>query len=138
MPERRRVTRVAEYEQTSSSMKSYGHHRGVVHAIEFRPNRFVEVAHEARLLESGEVLLHERSKLVTECRNSASVAADVSKCNARDDAAWTEGDVVDIPTCMLRPCRNRMHPGRQSWYFDKAGRAFVAGPHLRTLKAARL
>jgi hypothetical protein len=119
-------------------MKSYGYHRGVVHAIKFRLNRFVEVAHEARRLERREVLLHERSKLAAERRNSASVAANVSKRHTRDEAARTDGDVVDISSCIIRPCRNRMHPGRQSWEFDKAGRPFVAGPRLGTIKAARL
>src|SRR4029450_1816925 len=91
MPERRRVTSVAEYEQASSSVKSYGHHRRVVHAIQFSLNRCVEVAHEARGFKSGEVLLHQRSKLAAECHDSVSVAADVGKGNAGDDAAWTGG-----------------------------------------------
>ena len=93
---------------------------------------------EARRLESGEVLLHERSNLGAECCNSASVAADVRKRNARDEAARTDGDVVHIPSCILRPCGNRMHPGRQSRQFDKAGRPFVASPRLGTIKPTRL
>ena len=119
-------------------MKTDSHHRGVVHAIELGLNGVVEVAHETRLLESGEVLLHERPKLGAQCHDRASVAAHVGKRDARDDAARTDGDVVNIPSRIVCASGNGVHPGRQACQLDQVGRTFVAGPGLSAIKPMRL
>lgn len=75
------------------------------------------------------------AQLLRQCDDGLSVAAHVSKRDTRNDAAWADGDVVNIAACAIGPCGRGVHPRHQTRKFDQARGPAVTRPRLRTRKA---
>jgi hypothetical protein len=84
------MTGVRHHEETPAMVEANGNHGRVVDPIEFHHGRLVEIPHEACLLESGEVRLHQFTKLGTQRHDGAAVPTHISKGDARDDTTRTD------------------------------------------------
>jgi hypothetical protein len=124
------MTGVRHHEETPATVEANGHHGGVVDSIEFHHCRLVEIPHETCLLEGGEVLLHQFTKLGAQRRDGAAVPTHISKGNARDDTARTDRDVVHVAPGVTRSRGPGVHPNPQAGQIRGAGGSLVTGPGL--------
>jgi hypothetical protein len=93
----------------------------------------VEIAHETDLLKGREILLHQLLKLASQRHDCAPVPTHMGECDARDDAAWTDRDVVHVATGITSPEWPGMNPHPQARHICDTRSALVTGPRLRAL-----
>ena len=103
IPEWRWVANIRQDKQTPAGVETDGNHGGIVRAAEFRSNRLIEIPHQTRLFQCGEMLLHQRSKLRAHRADHVSMVTHILKRDTRHDAALANGQIVHVAAGLPSP-----------------------------------